>query len=63
MKHVSPLRVAALMCKQYNRYRSFEFHELFSSFYYQMSVEAKYPCCVASMNPREIVGRAYVGDY
>ena len=34
-----------------------------SSFYYHMSMEAKYPWCVASMNPRETVGMSYVGDY
>ena len=43
MKYLSPLRVAALTCTQYNRYRSFRSHELFSNFYYHMSVEAKNP--------------------
>ena len=41
MKYVIHLRVAALTCNQYNRYRSFRSHELFSSFYYHMSVKAK----------------------
>ena len=43
MKYVGPLRVEALTCKQYNRYRSFRYHDLISSFYYYMSMEAKDP--------------------
>ena len=40
MKYVIHLRVAALTCNQYNKYRSFRSHELFSSVYYHMSVKA-----------------------